>query len=122
VAMDGDPQFLFAWIFTNPDGIDEICSALVSGVLVPMLALSLPLAERWRRAAADVARRYGGNVRLVRFVSTEPRRGYVSPRDSELADAVYRSWCNGRPLIEGVADACAIAREEGRADTGSRER
>jgi hypothetical protein len=120
--MDGDLQFLFAWILTNPDGIDEICSALVSGVLVPMLALNLPLAERWRRAAADVARRYGGNVRLVRFVSIGRRRGYVSPRDSELADVAYRSWCNGGKLIEAVAEACAIAREEGRAATGSRER
>jgi hypothetical protein len=45
------------------------------------------------------------------------RRGYVSPRDSELADVAYRSWCNGGKLIEAVAEACAIAREEGRAET-----
>jgi hypothetical protein len=79
-------------------------------------------AQPARHAAADVARRYGGDVRLVRFVSIGRGRGYVSPRDSELADVAYRSWCNGGKLIEAVAEACAIAREEGRSETGSRER
>jgi hypothetical protein len=116
-------KFLFVWILSGAAGAplgmggEEICSALVGGdVLVPMLALDATAAQRWRPAAEDVARRHGGSVRLVRFVSVEPQDSGVSARDHELAAQVWLTWCNGRNLVETVAAALAQAREEGRAE------
>lgn len=116
-------KFLFAWILSGAAGAplgmggEEICSALVGGdVLVPMLALDPTAAQRWRPAAEDVARRHGGSVRLVRFISVEPQDSGISARDHELAAEVWLAWCNGRNLTETVAAALAQAREQGRAE------
>jgi hypothetical protein len=72
-------KFLFVWILSGaagaPLGGEEICSALVGGsVLVPMLALDVTAAQRWRPAAEDVARQHGGSVRLVQRRAAGQRR------------------------------------------------
>jgi hypothetical protein len=62
---------LYAWVATNPDGNEGICSVIVDGRHTPMVFGSLRVANLARRDIEALRLATGVPVRLVRFSRRE---------------------------------------------------
>jgi hypothetical protein len=58
---------LYAWVATEPDGGEGVCSMLLGGVQMPLIGADMARVESLRDHAAFVARMSGYPVRLVEF-------------------------------------------------------
>jgi hypothetical protein len=58
---------LYAWVATEPDGGEGVCSMLLGGVQMPLIGADMARVESLAPHAALVARMSGYPVRLVEF-------------------------------------------------------
>jgi hypothetical protein len=62
---------LYAWVATEPDGGEGICSAQIGGTHMPLVGANMDRIKSLRLYAEAVRRMSGYPVRLVRFGSRD---------------------------------------------------
>ena len=64
-------EAIYAWVATESDGGEGICSALMGDVHMPLVGADRQRMESLRPYAEAAARHFGVPVRLVRFSTLE---------------------------------------------------
>lgn len=62
---------LYAWVATEPDGGEGVCSAQIGDVHFPLVGADMDRIKSFRAAAEAIHRLTGYPVRLVRFSRRE---------------------------------------------------
>ena len=62
---------LYAWIATNPNGGEGVCSTQIGDTHMPMVGADIDRMKSLRKHAEFVRKATGFPVRLVRFASRE---------------------------------------------------
>ena len=64
-------EALYAWVATEPDGGEGVCSAQIGGMHLPLVGADMDRMKSLRPYAETVRRMSGYPVRLVRFSHRE---------------------------------------------------